>query len=846
MARLVTCNFGLQTTSVSGHGEGQGLTIGGVPTIDTGLFRSGAQSLKCLNGLQSATWTGLGVALGNTAYSRTYIYVTTLLNTTSFIGRLFTSGAVPLLTLSFSPSGALQLVNGVTSANIGSPITLSTGRWYRIETSLTVPGAGNGSAEMLVDGISIASTASANFGNAAVDRFGTGILTAVTTGQVNIADVAINDSTGGNQNNYPGSGRIVLLKPVSDNARTGWTAGGLGTTNLFQGVANTPPVGVGDVSATNTSQIRDALVNTTDTYVTNLGAYTDSTASGGGGMSSSAVISLIQTIANFGPVTASACQVGMTLNSNPTLAEDVSASAAATAAATYPTGWTTTRGTVAYNPAVTLATKPALQVRKATSAVAEDVDFMGLYVEYTLPAQTLSGTMSFTGSKAWKTTRPLAAGLTFSGAIGRTILAILVGVLSFTGALSRGIAKQLSAGVSFAGSVSRGSRRSLAASAGFSGSFTKQQVKSLSGALSFSGSISRALGKSLSASITNSGQLGRAMHRSLAATFGTTGSLAKGVSKTVSGTVSFSGSVSKQISKIVTGVIGFAGTVARGVQRPLSASLALSGQIGRSTAKSMSAVLGLAGTLTKPLIKSFFATVGFSGSLGKDAIRSLMATLTLAGQVQKSVGRSLSGLLLLVGQQGRVTQRNLSSAMSFAASVSRSASKQLAGSLSSEGGVSLTTQRAFGATLDAVGTLSRGTYLDLVSTLSFTGSIVRGIGRSLTGVLSFVGGLVARRPLQVNLSASLGFTGNLGSLITRAVVDFFIGLVTRVKRIVQTKNDLTVATNPFANQQSVIPTPSSQEIEVTETDLAIIYPGALGPPVLRVLDDGDAVTIYRA
>ena len=392
MARLVTNGFEVQAiTTATNQTEGQ--LFQGSGTVDTSTVRSGLASQKCTNGVQRAEWIGLGVALANTVYARGYLNFSVMpTGATTTLLQFATSGNSLLVSVRITSAKKLRLFNDSGAAQIGSDSTqvLTTGVWYRIELSLMVPASGNGNAEFLLDGVSIVSSVGAvSFGTTAVDRLYCGFCTTPTTGTVNVDDAAVNDSTGAAQNAYPGPGKIVLLKPVSDSARTGWTAGALGTTNLYQGVDNTPPVGLGDVSATNTSQIRDALVNTTDTYLANVGAYSAAVSAGGGGIGANDQLRLVQSLVNFGPVTAAACQVGQSVTSNPVIAENVPAATAATAVSTYPTGWNTQRGTVTYAPAVTIGNQPIVQIRKATSAVVIDADLIGLYVEFA-PAQSAS------------------------------------------------------------------------------------------------------------------------------------------------------------------------------------------------------------------------------------------------------------------------------------------------------------------------------------------------------------------------------------------------------------------------------------------------------------------------
>jgi hypothetical protein len=195
-------------------------------------------------------------------------------------------------------------------------------------------------------------------------------------------DVILNDGTGTAENARPTDERHVLLRPVSDSARVGFTGGAGATTNLFDAVDNTPPVGVSEATATATSQIKDLTTSTTDTYDAQLAAFTAALTAGGGGLSVGDGVKLVSPLVVYAPgAGGTAPQVGLVGVSNPVLAETVVVGGT-TAAGTYPSGWRTSRGAVAYSPAPTLTTGPVLRARKA-AAPNTHIALLGMYVAYT-------------------------------------------------------------------------------------------------------------------------------------------------------------------------------------------------------------------------------------------------------------------------------------------------------------------------------------------------------------------------------------------------------------------------------------------------------------------------------
>src|SRR5205823_5625838 len=123
-------------------------------------------------------------------------------------------------------------------AQIGSVSAASaTNTWYRLELSVATNASNIATtAALQIDGASIASGSTGSSHSLATIRLG---FTAAPGASIDchIDDIAINDSTGANQNSFPGAGSVVLLVPVSDNARgANWVAGAGGTTSLFDAV----------------------------------------------------------------------------------------------------------------------------------------------------------------------------------------------------------------------------------------------------------------------------------------------------------------------------------------------------------------------------------------------------------------------------------------------------------------------------------------------------------------------------------------------------------------------------------------------------------------------------------
>lgn len=377
MARLLTAGAESQSP------QAENLTPTGTVAIDTTNPRTGkaAFSIATANSFNSFTFTG---AVSTSYYARAYVRASA--DPTVVAGLLFfATGAGALLgEADLNTDGRVSLrLNGTSILTTTNPIP--TGQYTLIELEASYPASGAATLTLSVNGAVVGSGAGSStlpggvgFGHKSASAPGATLL---------FDDMAVNDSTGAAENSWCGPGSVVMLFPVSDAARTGWTDGAGGTTALFDAMNNAPPAGVAAGSISATSQIKDGNANATDTYQANVGAYSDPLTSGGGALPSNAIVTLVQAVANGAHAgSVAAYTKAVSGISNPAATEGTG-SGSSTAAAAYPTNWSSVFSAVVYAPSVTLTTKPVVQIRKGLANVnAEYYDLVALIVEYTVPA----------------------------------------------------------------------------------------------------------------------------------------------------------------------------------------------------------------------------------------------------------------------------------------------------------------------------------------------------------------------------------------------------------------------------------------------------------------------------
>jgi hypothetical protein len=207
-------------------------------------------------------------------------------------------------------------------------------------------------------------------------------------------DAAVNNTSGTDQSDYPGDGNVVPLFPVSDNARgANWTGGAGGTTNLFDAIDNTPPVGA-TFNGTNTSQIINAASDTTGNYDANLTDYLTA------GIRAADTITLVQPLWALGCSSATATNMARLLVSNPqSNGGTESTQSTGSIAGTYGSAWRQPSNIshTVYSPSVTLGTQPVIRLGKRTATTrVVGACFMGAYVEYipAIPDQAVALTVT--------------------------------------------------------------------------------------------------------------------------------------------------------------------------------------------------------------------------------------------------------------------------------------------------------------------------------------------------------------------------------------------------------------------------------------------------------------------
>lgn len=152
-----------------------------------------------------------------------------------------------------SSTGSLGFYTG-GSVLVGSAVTLTLNRWYRLEMSASYDGSATMSLEGRVDGITIGSTVTAN-GAGGMSRLYFGSVTSTTGFDFYMDDIAVNDANGTVQNSWCGPGQIVHLNPNANGDNNAWLTqigGTAGAANNFTRVNEVPP---NDVSSYNASNI---------------------------------------------------------------------------------------------------------------------------------------------------------------------------------------------------------------------------------------------------------------------------------------------------------------------------------------------------------------------------------------------------------------------------------------------------------------------------------------------------------------------------------------------------------------------------------------------------------------
>jgi hypothetical protein len=157
---------------------------------------------------------------GNGFIARTYLRIAASANTTISIMQFTNAADTAHVSVRLTTSNTLQLYSDTAGAQIGSDsAALSNDTWYRLELLADSNGAGSSKMELRIDGVSLASTKTANIGGVAASlaKFQLGIL---SSGQADLFwdDIGINQDGFTNSETWLGEGKIVYLRPNGNGA----------------------------------------------------------------------------------------------------------------------------------------------------------------------------------------------------------------------------------------------------------------------------------------------------------------------------------------------------------------------------------------------------------------------------------------------------------------------------------------------------------------------------------------------------------------------------------------------------------------------------------------------------
>lgn len=381
MARIVQTGFeihhptdGIGTPDNPGSRAADVSTIRATTTQRTG---SGCASIPSASGVVASLFT---VAANRTYYIRGYVYLQT---GPAAVESMLTVGAADnIVSVRFATNSKYQLWNmSGTPAQIGSDadFTITSNIWYLMELKIVL----NGSTQLTDCELIIENRFVASASGLAIAATGAVVSFEGIAGKtLKLDDVAVNDDQGSVNNTWCGPGSVVLMKPSSDQQIGTWTGGAAGTTNLWDAVNNTPPIGVAAETDLTSIETGDSSPdNATDEYRGNCGTYLAA------GVPAISKINAIVPWINDGQEVATGTKTGsFALQSNPagsyfafTYGEDVGASG------TYPTNWSWHRAAIVEMPAVDKSQALILAVRKTdTGTRLAWVDFLGAYVDFTV------------------------------------------------------------------------------------------------------------------------------------------------------------------------------------------------------------------------------------------------------------------------------------------------------------------------------------------------------------------------------------------------------------------------------------------------------------------------------
>lgn len=371
MARTYICGFELGALGTECT-EATGWNISANRPVVDSTARTGTYSAKFDPPSATQHYFILRNTTAWSGYIRMYVRVATLPGST----RVFAGDTASGINLRLTSAGAIAIYNGGSLLGTSTTLLTDTARWYRVEVRCA-----NGTSVpiLLIDGgTEVTGTPSSWTMKAWLGASDT----VATTYSLRIDDLSVDDAE------FPGEGKVVMLRPTSLNAGGSWREGdGSGTANMSAAVSTKPPPG--NSVETASTNIESAASSTTDNCDMNMTTYLAA------GITAGDTVKGTQAVVRHGEDIVTGTKGGaVKIVSNPAQSGENTFNygndAGAHGVDNDPSSnvWYTTYGTV-QTAAVNVNVAPVMRVGKRTATTRiVCVDAMGIYVDYT-PADML-------------------------------------------------------------------------------------------------------------------------------------------------------------------------------------------------------------------------------------------------------------------------------------------------------------------------------------------------------------------------------------------------------------------------------------------------------------------------
>jgi hypothetical protein len=217
--RIYTTGFELNSTTAGMEYDSNINT----PAISSSTFRSGSYSLNTALGTSSTE--GINHAFSNANkgtqhYIRVYLRIATAPSSEIKVLEVYSSAAASRAYVKMTSSMTLKLYDDSDTLIGSASSALSLNTWYRVE--LMIDSATGATAELTLklDGTDVAKTTTGTLSS--YNNFSLGILENATA-DLYWDDIAVNEEDIANEDNWPGEGSVVYLRPNANGTDTGWT-----------------------------------------------------------------------------------------------------------------------------------------------------------------------------------------------------------------------------------------------------------------------------------------------------------------------------------------------------------------------------------------------------------------------------------------------------------------------------------------------------------------------------------------------------------------------------------------------------------------------------------------------